>query len=505
MADVVSDASARLGLVVVHGIGDQRRGATARQVLDGLDAVTVGPDECDPPWSQEDPVREHVMVRRQLVPDGPAVEVLVVDAWWDDVVEVGIGLRRRVRTWLWGLRVVPLMLLLSAAAGMVAAMERSDRRVAATPPPAWTPYASVLTGGMPRGTWGWLVRGLHSALLRCLVLPPLLLIVLLVGLPLLQLADVVWRMVTRSTSSPPGRALDLVLLLTCGDAWAFVGDPQRRERILRRVHDTLEWTHDRCGSVVLVGHSQGGAISRALISAGAGADQLVTIGSGANLLGVLFNTARKPQVSVIAWLILLGYPALVATLFMLFVGNVATYTSSILGGFRDALAGRNGVDNVVTEIFRIETRNVLLLIGVVLLLSVARLAIGRIRFDPSTLRPPIASWWDVSSPYDPVCVGGHLIEEGVHGIDVVNAMKPRQLLGEHVSYFGNPAVAHVLAAALASAQLGHHVEPAVRVSADGAMRWQRTLNRYWWWGLPVTVGAAFGVLWVYQWLANLMV
>ncbi len=93
----------------------------------------------------------------------------------------------------------------------------------------------------------------------------------------------------------------------------------------------------------------------------------------------------------------------------------------------------------------------------------------------------------------------------MHGIDVVNATKPRQLLGEHVSYFGNPAVAHVVAAALASAQLGHHVEPAVTVSADGAMRWQRTLNRYWWWGLPVTVGAALGVLWAYPWLANLMV
>jgi len=500
--DTGSGAGTCVGLVVVHGIGDQQHGDTAREVLNGLDRVTTRPAGCDPPWTQEDPARDHIVVRRQLVPGGPFVELLVVDAWWDDVVKIESGLRRRLRTWLWGLRVVPLMLLLSAAAGMAAAMERSDRRVAATPQPAWAPYASVLTG-TPRGTWGWLLRGLHSALLRFLVFPPFLFVALLVCLPLLQLADVVWRMLTRSGTSPPGRLLDLVLLLTCGDAWAFVGDPDRRERILQRVRNTFEWTRARCDSVVLVGHSQGGAISRALISTGAKADQLVTVGSGANLLGVLFNTARKPQVSIIAWVILLGYPAFVATLFTLFVQDVATYTSSIFSGFRDALAGRDGAGSFLEEALQIETRNILILIGFAVLFGVARLLIGRMQFDPSTLRPPISSWWDVSSRYDPVCVGGHVIEDGVHGVDVVNVTKPWQLPREHVAYFGNPAVAEVVAAALASAECGCYIEPTIRVPAENA-RWHRALTRYWCWGLPITLGAAFLVLRFYQWLASLV-
>lgn len=496
----MTNTATRVGLVVVHGIGDQHPGNTGRQVLDGLDAVTVRLDDCDPPWSREDPAREHVVVRRRLVPDGPDVELLVVDAWWDDMVEIGLGLRRRLHTWLWGLRVLPLMLQLSAAAGMAAAMERSDRRVAATPPTGWSKYADALTG-IPRSGWGWLLRGLHSGLLRFLVLPPVLLPALLIGPPLLQLADVIWRMVTRSKTSPFGRLLDLVLLLTCGDAWAFVSDPARRERILHRVRDTLEWTNARCDSVVVVGHSQGGAISRAVISAGGSADQLVTVGSGANLLGVLFNTARKPRVSVFAWICLLGYPAWVATLITWFLQDVAAYTNSIVGSFRDALAGRDGTASFLDGVLRIESRNFLILIGVTLLFGVAWLTFGRIRFDPSTLRPPIASWWDVSSPYDPVCVGGHLMEKEVHGIDVVNSTKLRHLLSEHVTYFSNPAVAGVIAAALASAQSDGHVEPTVRAPAADT-RWHYALTRYWWWGLPITLGAAFVVLWLYQRLVS---
>jgi hypothetical protein len=231
VTDLGFSESNRIGLVVVHGIGEQQHGDTARQLLAGLDAVTGRPDDRDPAWSDEDPTREHVAVRRQLVPGGPVVELLVVDAWWDDVVEIGIGLHRRVRTWLWGLRIVPLMLQLSAAAGLAAAMERSNRRVAATPPTRWSTSLDQVSG-MPRGGWGWVLRGLHSALLRFLVFPPIALVALLVGPPLLQLADVVWRMVRRSATSPPGRVLDHVLGLTCGDAWAFASDSQRRDRIL---------------------------------------------------------------------------------------------------------------------------------------------------------------------------------------------------------------------------------------------------------------------------------
>jgi hypothetical protein len=96
----VADTGTRVGLVVVHGIGPQRPGITGHQVLNGLDVVTVRLDRCDPPWSHEDPAPEHVMVRRRLVPGGPDVELLVVDAWWDDVVKIESGLRRRLRTWL---------------------------------------------------------------------------------------------------------------------------------------------------------------------------------------------------------------------------------------------------------------------------------------------------------------------------------------------------------------------------------------------------------------------
>lgn len=146
-----------------------------------------------------------------------------------------------------------------------------------------------------------------------------------------------------------------------------------------------------------------------------------------------------------------------------------------------------------TQILNVGSTDEKKVLGVLLVMGVARLMMGRIHFDPSTLRPPIASWWDVSSVYDPVCVGGHVMEKDVHGVDVVNVTKLRGLPREHVAYFGNPAVAGVIAAALASAQGECHVEPTAVPLAGGA-RWHQRLAQHWWWGLPITLGAAFLVL-----------
>jgi len=92
----------------------------------------------------------------------------------------------------------------------------------------------------------------------------------------------------------------------------------------------------------------------------------------------------------------------------------------------------------------------------------------------------------------------------VHGIDVVNSTKLRHLLSEHVAYFSNPAVAGVIAAALASAQSDRHVEPTVQAPAADT-RWHHALAHYWWWGLPITLGAAFVVLCLYQQLVSFVV
>jgi hypothetical protein len=253
---------------------------------------------------------------------------------------------------------------------------------------------------------------------------------------------------------------------------------------------------------VLVSHSQGGAISRALISGGATVDQLVTIGSGANLLGALFNTVRRPQVSILAWVMLLAYPPFIVTVLRLFLKDTSTLTSGFFGTARDALEGHQSSDRLVTDVLQSGNHELLLMVGVLLALGVARVIVGPIRFDPSTLRPPIASWWDISSIYDPVCVGGHVLEDGVHGVDVINSTKLKKLLGEHVAYFANPAVAGVVAAALASARSGHHVEPTVRASRRP--RWHRTLVGYWWWGMPVTLSLVFAVLWLYQWFIKFL-
>ena len=87
-----SGHATRVGLVVVRGIGDQHPGDTGREVLDGLDAITGTLDAKDPPaWSRENPAREHVRVRSRPASADRDVDLLVVDAWWEDVVEIESG------------------------------------------------------------------------------------------------------------------------------------------------------------------------------------------------------------------------------------------------------------------------------------------------------------------------------------------------------------------------------------------------------------------------------
>ncbi|MGH8909497.1 MAG: hypothetical protein ACRD0K_24110 [Egibacteraceae bacterium] len=251
----VPTAGRRVGVVVVHGIGDQRRGDTAREVLGALDLVTTSPDgERSESWSSGEGTPTHTVVRRRLAPDGPVTELLVVDAWWDDVVAAESGLPRRLRTLWWSLRIVPLLLGVSAIMGLAAAVMKQEQQPKVKPSGRRNRIVTLIR---PRGRQDFhaVLPGLHSLLLRLVVLPPILLVLLLVGPVVLQVADLPWRRLTRSKSSPAGRVLDLGLQLTLGDAWAFVGDPDRRDRIIRRVTEALTWARDRCDSVILLGHS----------------------------------------------------------------------------------------------------------------------------------------------------------------------------------------------------------------------------------------------------------
>lgn len=53
---------------------------------------------------------------------------------------------------------------------------------------------------------------------------------------------------------------------------------------------------------------------------------------------------------------LLGYPALIATLLTWFVQDTATYAATALGAVRDAFDGRLGPDSLSNDFLRIEGR-----------------------------------------------------------------------------------------------------------------------------------------------------
>ena len=298
-ADDEADAAEQLepwadvGLVVVHGIGEQARGATlldwAEPITRRLDEITAGVEVVRSQLVDEGRSEVRLLVRTR---DGRELRVIVREARWadafltvrsSDVLAWGrrFSLRALRRLFIHLRRLASMVIELTTGRtdSIAAVVQTIEDRVA-----KWLPVLGaqhvltalvLLLGFLHAGVV--LVGGIGLALL----FGPLALVMITVGtLVLAALAKV-------PVLGKRVHAVLAGLVLTVGDAATWTERPLRAAAMRDRVRDAISDVDAR--QVVVLGHSQGAAVAvEAVLGPGAPAAgrvaSIVTVGGAVSLL-----------------------------------------------------------------------------------------------------------------------------------------------------------------------------------------------------------------------------
>lgn len=242
--------------------------------------------------------------------------------------------------------------------------------------------------------------------------------------------------------------------------------------MLRHLQNVVQAAKGNARRVVVVGHSQGGALARALCVNNNSVDALMTVGSGAHLLAA--TRASRWRHIIVSWAAIPLYPLFVGWVYLTVIHLLAQIWRSLDDPSAVFFSGENA------RLWALW----LLLYGLVWL----RLWLGS-RGGPREVPeevgvPQVDTWIDVSSVYDPVCVGGASLDEAAIPVAVVNTKRLRELLSEHVQYFTNPAVGRTLLSVM--------TPPAQRRIEPSHSLWAETdphvaFSWFWLWGAPLSI------------------
>jgi hypothetical protein len=302
-----------LGVLFVHGIGQQGRGRTLTAWADPLirwlevwlrrESVEVGAAELGP--LPEDPAGPaHVELRVVScgrADDGPTTRRwLLTEAWWAEA----FALPRFRELAFWGFAVLPWTVVAHFAARLQQAWHgpRTPRQAPGRG------RLRALAGGPARiARVAWQSLGLFLAV----ALFPLL----AVGV----LAVVVLGAVPIPWVRHLAVALQRLLSTSVGDSFVLVSSPTRGQAIVTRVERDLRWLSDRCQRVAVVAHSQGAAIAhRAVRRVPPGERRLakfVTVGSGQTKL-VDLESLRDTDAAREVWLAPAGLLVLATSIWL---------------------------------------------------------------------------------------------------------------------------------------------------------------------------------------------
>lgn len=264
-----------------------------------------------------------------------------------------------------------------------------------------------------RARWKWLgaVRGFAASL------PIALLVQILVAL----LAVLAILPIPRLRSALSGVLLKLTG--TVGDSYVLVQSPVQRLAAITHVRRNLEWLKARCERIVVIAHSQGAAIAyEAVRDAGAMVHRLITLGSGLQKLDELRFATGDDTTERRGFLWLAKYSVPVFALTALFYPRILR------------AAGENDIVPILVAVFPL-----------ILVLAAISLAFGqwpalRERVARLSLRRefPHLRWSDYYASRDPVPngpIGDHDgAVEGVRSREVVNL---GSVIGDHNAYWDN--------------------------------------------------------------------
>jgi hypothetical protein len=336
-----------LGVLFVHGIGDQQQNSTLARFggslqrwlrrwygLDGRPpapgAEQIAPESMVEVTGDQHhtangdtPAHASLLVRRPGDPAAgePAVvrqRWLLAEGWW--AAEVSPPSFKAFSRW-----VLPLLPWLAAEYAIAAARPpgRQANGLDRTSHGAQD-VEGDLEPTVRRRPRTWFEKGLERlslAGLLWLISPVLALLAMLgcVVLALVQQLPVIGKRVNAITAS---------LVKGVGDAYLFAFDGLARAAMVQRIRRNLDWLNNdeqRCRKVAIVAHSQGAALCHDLLRSGAlrpndPVDLFVTVGSGVRRLNVFRELHENARLRSLGWKSIAGLVALVTGLLLLLGG-----------------------------------------------------------------------------------------------------------------------------------------------------------------------------------------
>lgn len=472
--------TADVAVVFVHGIGAQKRGSTLAAGIECLETVgeletikVSTPENPEEPWSTS----------LKLTTSTGAVRVLAVDGWWDDTVNLGSGSWRHVwRIWGWTVLIAPISLFWNGLLAMFATK-------------GFDPATDS------EDTWRTRLVHLHSLLWRGVIIIPLVLLGVMAG-SLLAMIDPVL-----AKSPALGRfRIEKVAQPIIGDAWAFAASRQERTIISNRIKGVIGWSKRMTPRQVVVAHSQGGAISREVLSeipVGA----LITIGSGAQQLEMARFHGARPFWLALGWLYVVYMPIMFAYLFVVLWVNLVALLQAFalmlimffMTIFTQQSLEWSQVLPTAFNLLLIPVRFFPVIIASTLLYAFIMLfnREGSTEGFGPVPTPHVEYWQEIISRYDLVCTGGgvDLWEAPVKPdvLEVVNYTTLFRIFKEHTLYLKNPAVARKILSTVGrvssqTIEIGNN-------TVELAPRSHHAFDSFWVWGLPITIGLFVFIDW----------
>lgn len=350
----VQDASGwknDLGVLFVHGIGEQRQNSTLARFGGSLQRwlgrsldPAVEPEEpatedriAAPPVVEveaverhtgngDDPAHARLLVGRSGEPAASRQHWLLAEGWW--AAEVSPPTFKAFVRW-----VLPMLPWLAAEYFVAAARRPQSQR--------GDPSPSVRT--RPPNRLEKLIESLSLAGLLWLLSPVVAVLAMLTCLVLavLQRVPVIGKRVNAATAN---------LVAGVGDAYLFAFDGLARAAMVQRIRRNLDWLRAderRCRKVVIVAHSQGAALCHDLLRSGAlrpedPVDLLVTVGSGVRRLNGFRQLHHDARLRSLGWTSIAGLLALVTGI-VLVLGGLGSAGSAGLWAWLGGLAIITGV------------------------------------------------------------------------------------------------------------------------------------------------------------------
>jgi heme/copper-type cytochrome/quinol oxidase subunit 2 len=342
---------ADIGVLLVHGIGDQGEAdallSLGEPLIDWLREWLTGDAATAPERARGtlhvnaarlravrteavSPAFARVDLDMPGAQGGPrlAERWLFAEAWWGDAVQVP----GTARLLAWMFTRLPLIVMWHFFGG------RHEREAPGAPARSlWeVPVPKVLSF-----TAKALLTPVLIVLMQCVVAVALLLWLLPFG---------AWRQALLSVVR--------VLTLTLGDSYVLLEQDVQRAALVSRITRHLAWLRERVGKVVVIAHSQGGAIAHAALVNSEAVALFITVGSGLEKLeflrlvrdrrsGLFAAAFAAPCLAVGSLALLAGWLQWVPTsamwavtplLILAFGAALAYQLVVVMKGYREALA-----------------------------------------------------------------------------------------------------------------------------------------------------------------------